>query len=185
MSDEVRVPLVPVSDPRMADAVAKGLTGPDGELLNIFGALANHPDLLRRWLVFASHTLAKSTLPARERELAILRTGWLCRSRYEWGQHVLIAREAGLDDAEIESVKTGSRHESWSTQDAALLRAVEELHEDWAISDATWAELDTRWSVEQRLDLVAVVGNYHLVAMFLNTLRVPLDAGVPDEVGLR
>ena len=181
MSSEARVPLVPVGDPRMADAVAKGLTGPDGELLNIFGALANHPDLLRRWLVFASHTLAKSTLPAREREVAILRTGWLCRSRYEWGQHVLIARDAGVTDDEIDAVKTGSAHPSWSDPDRVLLRAVEELHADSAISDATWAELETRWSVEQRLDLVAVVGNYHLVAMFLNTLRVPLDAGVPDE----
>jgi hypothetical protein len=30
------------------------------------------------------------------------------------------------------------------------------------------------------LDTIAVVGNYHLVAMFLNSLLVPLDPGVPD-----
>jgi 4-carboxymuconolactone decarboxylase len=64
------------------------------------------------------------------------------------------------------------------------LRAVEELHHDSGIGDETWNSLADQWSVEQCLDLVAVVGNYHLVAMFLNTLRVPLDAGVPDESAL-
>lgn len=181
MTGELRVPLVPVGDPRMADAVAKGLTGPDGELLNIFGALANHPDLLRRWLVFASHVLAKNTVPARERELLILRTGALCRSPYEWGQHVIIGRDVGLSDVEIEACKHGSGDPVWSPEDALVLRAAEELHEFARIGDDTWAGLSQRWSTQQLMDMVATVGNYHLVAMFLNTLQVPLDAGVPHD----
>lgn len=181
MSDVSRVPLVPVDDPRMVDAVAKGLTGPDGQLLNIFGALANHPDLLRRWLVFAAHVLSKNTVPARERELLILRTGAMCRSPYEWGQHVIIGRAAGLTDAEIEACKRGSDDPSWEADDAAVLRAAEELHTSSRIGDATWAALSARWSVPQIMDMVATVGNYHLVAMFLNTLQVPLDVGVPFD----
>lgn len=184
MSDVSRVPLVPVDDPRMVDAVAKGLTGPDGQLLNIFGALANHPDLLRRWLVFAAHVLSKNTVPARERELLILRTGAMCRSPYEWGQHVIIGRTAGLTDAEIEACKRGSDDPSWEADDAAVLRAAEELHTSSRIGDATWAALSARWSVPQIMDMVATVGNYHLVAMFLNTLQVPLDVGVPFDPDL-
>src|SRR5262249_15300331 len=46
--------------------------------LNIFGTLARHPKLLKRWLVFGNHVLAKSTLSARDRELLILRAGWRC-----------------------------------------------------------------------------------------------------------
>lgn len=184
MSDVSRVPLVPVDDPRMVDAVAKGLTGPDGQLLNIFGALANHPDLLRRWLVFAAHVLSKNTVPARERELLILRTGAMCRSPYEWGQHVIIGRAAGLTDAEIEACKRGSDDPSWEADDAAVLRAAEELHTSSRIGDATWAALSARWSVPQIMDMVATVGNYHLVAMFLNTLQVPLDVGVPFDPDL-
>ena len=61
------------------------MTGPSGAPLNIFGTLAHHPKLLKRWLVFGNHVLAESTLPARDRELLILRTGWRCRSPYEWG----------------------------------------------------------------------------------------------------
>jgi len=81
----------------------------EGRVLNIYRTLAAHPKLLKRWGVFGTHVLYKSTLPARERELLILRTGWLCRSEYEWGQHVIIAKGCGITEDEIERVKAGPR----------------------------------------------------------------------------
>ena len=183
MDDSPRLPLrTSADDPRLAELYSKGLRRADGEVLNIFGTLGNHPDLLRRWMVFAAHVLSKSTLSARDRELLILRTGWNCRSRYEWGQHVLIALDCGISADEIEAVKSGPGHPGWAPFDAVLLRAADELHEQSALSDASWAALASRYSTEQLLDVVAAVGNYHLVAMFLNTLRVPLDPGVPDTL---
>ena len=112
--------------------------------LNIFATLAYHPKLLKRWLVFGNHVLAKSTLPARDRELLILRTGWNCRSPYEWGQHVAIARVIGVDDAEIVRVSEGPDASGWSEADAALLRAADELHRDDSLSDVTYAALAAR-----------------------------------------
>ena len=44
-----------------------------GRVLNIFRTLAHHPKLMKRWLVFGNHVLSKSTLSARDREIAILR----------------------------------------------------------------------------------------------------------------
>ena len=170
-------------DPRLAELFAKGLEGPDGQPLNIFGTLAHHPDLLRRWLVFASHVLAKSTLSPRDRELLILRTGWNCRSRYEFAQHVVIGRAAGLSDAEIDATREGPDAEGWSDGDRLLLRAADELHTTSSLTDATWDALTARFTTEQVLDVVAAVGNYHLVAMFLNATRVALDAGIPDVDG--
>jgi 4-carboxymuconolactone decarboxylase len=130
--------------------------------------------------VFAVHVLSKSTLAPRVRELLILRTGWNCKSRYEWGQHVLIARESGLSDAEIERVKEGPAADGWEAGDRSLLVAADELHSTSSMSDSTWEALASVYTVEQLLDIVATVGNYHLVSMFLNTTRVALDPGVPD-----
>ncbi|HWN97990.1 MAG TPA: carboxymuconolactone decarboxylase family protein, partial [Blastocatellia bacterium] len=48
----------------------------EGQVYNIFATLARHPPLLKRWMVFGGHVLSKSTLPARDREIAILRMGW-------------------------------------------------------------------------------------------------------------
>jgi alkylhydroperoxidase family enzyme len=154
------------------------IAGRDGAPLNIFATLAHHPKLLKRWLVFGNHVLAKSTIGARERELLILRTGWLCRAEYEWGQHVLVARQAGLRDDEIRRIGEGP-DAAWDPFDAALLRAADELHSDQMISDATWRELAKRYDTQQLIDVVFTVGQYTLVSMALNTLGVQRDAGVP------
>ena len=149
-----------------------------GPILNIFRTLANHPALMKRWLVFGNHVLGKSTLPARERELLILRIGWLCQAAYEWGQHVAIGKASGLSDEEIARIPKGPDAKGWSAADRALLRATDELHEDAFISDATWAELAGPWSTEQLMDLVFTVGQYNLVSMALNTLGVQPEPGL-------
>jgi alkylhydroperoxidase family enzyme len=150
----------------------------EGRPANIFATLAHHPKLLKRWLVFGNHVLAKQTLSPRDRELAILRIGWLCRAEYEWAQHVVISRRAGIGDEEILRVAEGPDASGWEPHDALLLRAVDELHGDAMIGDATWKSLAERYSTEQLLDLVFTVGQYNLVCMALNTLGVQLDAGL-------
>jgi alkylhydroperoxidase family enzyme len=151
----------------------------DGPILNIFRTLANHPKLMKRWLVFGNHVLAKSSLPPRERELVILRTGYRCRAAYEWSQHVEIARGSGLTDEEIDRVARGPDAEGWSDLERALLRATDELHDEQFVSDATWAELSGHYDTQQLMDLVFTVGQYTLVSMALNTLGVQLEPGAP------
>src|SRR5580704_144585 len=146
--------------------------------LNIFATLAHHPKLMKRWLVFGNHILAKSTLPARDRELLILRTGWNCRAPYEWGQHVAIARAIGVTDEEVERVAAGPDAPGWDPFEAVLMRAADELHTDQSLSDPTYGALAERYDEQHLLDLVFTVGQYHLVSMALNTLRVQRDDGV-------
>ena len=150
-----------------------------GRTLNIFKTLAHHPRLLKRWMVFGNHVLFRSTLPPRERELVILRIGWLCQAEYEWGQHVIIGKQTGLTDDEIARIKLGADVEGWEAFDATLLRAVDELHADACISDTTWQALSARYNTQQLLDLVFAIGQYNLVSMVLNTLGVQLDEGIP------
>jgi 4-carboxymuconolactone decarboxylase len=153
-------------------------TGPDGQPLNIFATIARHPKLLKRWLVFGAHVLSKSELPPRDRELLILRTGWRCQAPYEWGQHVVIAKQVGISDAEIQRVTDGPQAAGWDPFDATLLTAVDELHDDAVISDATWAALAERYDDKQLLEVLFAVGQYHLVSFVLNSCGVPLDAGI-------
>jgi alkylhydroperoxidase family enzyme len=156
----------------------KGLLTAGEAPLNIFGTLAHHPGMLKRWLVFATHVLSKSTLSARDREVLILRTAALTRSSYEWSQHVAIALDAGMQRDEIAAVAQG---QAPTSSDAVLIAAAEELHETSTIGDATWASLCERYGTEQLIDVVTTVGQYHLVAFLLNALGVELDAEVPDE----
>jgi alkylhydroperoxidase family enzyme len=149
-----------------------------GRVYNIFSTLAHHPKLLKNWMVFGTHVLNKSTLPARERELVILRIGWRCRAEYEWAQHVVIGKQCGVTDEEIERIAKGPDAPGWNDLDRLLLRAADELHDDQCISDATWKSLSDKLDTKQLLDLLFTVGQYTLVSMVLNSLGVALDPGL-------
>jgi alkylhydroperoxidase family enzyme len=160
------------------------LAGVDAEAVasNIFATLVRHPGLFRRWLPFGGKLLS-GRLPARHRELAILRTGWLCRSEYEWGQHVLLARRAGVTDAEIAAVKEGPDAAGWTALESALLRAADELHISACIAEATWEALAAHLDERQLIEVPMLIGHYHLVAFTLNSLGVQREPGVPGFDG--
>jgi 4-carboxymuconolactone decarboxylase len=148
--------------------------GPTVGATNIFATLVRHPGLYRRWLPFGGKLLA-GKLPARDRELLILRTGWNCRSGYEWAQHLRIARSAGVTDDEIARVQAGPDADGWAPFDALLLRAADELHTDAWLGDATWAALAERYDERQMIELPMLVGHYHLLAFTLNSLGVQVE----------
>ena len=148
----------------------------DAPVFNIFKTLANHPRMAEKFTAWGGQMLFRSTLSPRDRELAILRTGWLCRATYEWHHHVEIGLDhAGLSEADIAACKAGPEAPGISPDDAALLAAVDELHTDQSVSGATWESLAARLSTEQLIDLVMVVGNYTMVSMALNSFGVQLE----------
>ena len=181
-------PRIPPLPPEERDEQHAELLGqasvPGSEAMHIFSTLVRHPGLFRKWLPFGGKLMA-GKLPPRDRELLILRTGWNCTSEYEWGQHVLIARQVGVADDEIERVKAGPDAPGWDPFDATLLRAADELHHEHRVADATWGALAARYDERQLVEVPMLVGHYHLVAFTLNTLGVEREPGVPglDEPG--
>ena len=145
------------------------------QVLNVFVTLVRHQDLYRRWMPFANHVLFKSALPPREREMAILRVGWLCRSGYEFHQHTRIGKQSGLSDAEIERLKYSPDVAGWTEAESALLRAVDDLHGDQFIGEETWQLLGKHYDTRQIIDLVFAVGQYTLVSMALNSFGVQIE----------
>lgn len=151
----------------------RGASGPDS---NIFTTLVRSPQLFRRWLGFSGR-LADGVLSARDRELAILRTAANCEAEYEWGQHEQMASSCLRPD-EIARVLAGPDHPGWSDWERTLLRAADELHGRYCITDATWEALATAYDDEALIEFVMLVGHYHLLAMALRTFGVELDAGL-------
>ncbi|TDC71850.1 carboxymuconolactone decarboxylase family protein [Actinomadura sp. GC306] len=139
---------------------------------NALATLVRHPRLTRKFLPFSAHLLMRSTLPARLRELAILRVARLRDCAYEWAEHLKIAAQAGLSEDEIEAAGRG---EADDALEAAVLAAVDELHRESTVSDRTWAALGEHLSERQLMDLVFTVGTYSLLAMAFNTFGVEPD----------
>jgi 4-carboxymuconolactone decarboxylase len=172
--------IAPLTDAQL-NADQKALLAPiaaNGRVLNIFRTLIHAPKALSGFLAWGNYVLSRrNDLPAREREIVILRIGFLCKSGYEWTQHHAIGLRAGLSEAEIAAIKKGASASGWSAADAALLRASDELHNDQFISDATWTQLGKHFSQKQCMDVVFTAGQYTQVSMMLNTFGVQLDEG--------
>jgi alkylhydroperoxidase family enzyme len=147
----------------------------DRSVLNIFRTLVRVPDAFRAFSWWGGYVLGRNSLPPRDREIVILRTGWLCRSGYEWTQHHRIGLASGLSEGEVERIKLGAGAEGWTAAERALLSATDDLHRDQFVSNASWAELARHFSERQCMDLVFTVGQYTQVSMILNSFGVQLD----------
>jgi 4-carboxymuconolactone decarboxylase len=176
-----RARVAPLADEEMSEdqlAAVAPVRAARGGVINIFRTLAHSPKALTRFNEWGGYVLSRrNDLPAREREIVILRTGYLCRSGYEWTQHRAIGLREGLTDAEIEAIKAGADAPSWSAADRALIRAADELHADQFITDATWAELGRHFTPKQQMDVVFTTAQYTQVSMILNSFGVQLDEG--------
>jgi 4-carboxymuconolactone decarboxylase len=156
---------------------------PEGLLsLNIFRTMAKHRPLAERFSRFGGYLLFKGLLPAREREIVILRVGWRSDSVYEFGQHTVMGMDAGLTSDEIERLALESL-DGWTEDDKALIAMADELCSANDVTDPTWASLASRWSEEELMELLVVAGFYRMVSGFLNSVGVQLDPDTPGWPG--
>ena len=173
VTGEPRIPPLTRAD---RDDAADEMLAMVGDLsdLNIFTTMLRHPRFFRRWVPYGA-MLLRGSLPARDRELLILRTAHRCGCAYEWGHHEGIAGAAGITPEEIESVRRERAWSGWSDFDAVLIRAADELHDVQRISDPTWQTLAGRYDDQQLIEVPMLVGHYHAVAFTLNSLGVQLE----------
>jgi len=150
-----------------------------GVVFNVLKTMMHNMPLLESWNPLAGHIMSRSSLSPRQRELLIMRVACKTDSDYEWGQHVLMSREAGLTAEDHRRIRAGAGDPGWSPLESAMIRAVDELIDMRCISDATWASLATDLNETQLLDAIFTVGQYTMLAMALKTLGVEREPGVP------
>ncbi len=176
--DAVDVSALDMVNAVRAGAGAQSVT-PDN-IPDYMRTMMKHPELFARQMEMGT-ALFEGLIPKRERELAILRIGWLCRAPYEWGQHVDIAKRFGVSAEEVERVTRGSADPDWTSHDATILRGVEELIGDQAMTSETWDMLARTWNEAQMIEFPMMVGQYVATAYVQNSLRIMLT---PDNPGL-
>lgn len=163
--DPVTLPFTPD-----VQALFDKLMPPGVPPLALFTTLARVPRIFDRFR--AASLLDRGPVSLRHREIVIDRTCARCGCAYEWGVHIaFFAARAGLTPDEVRSTVHGDA-EVWTGDEAVLIRLVDELHDRAQISDALWTSLAAAFSVEQILELIALVGFYHTVSFFANGLEL-------------
>jgi alkylhydroperoxidase family enzyme len=175
---EPRVPLLSAEEAQAAGEAA-GVPGLLAEL-NVFRALLHHPDVARRCSDLLLTLLSSSRLEARLRELVIMRLGWATGSVYEWTQHWPIALRSAVEAEELLDLPDWRRSERFGLPERAVLAATDDVLEHGAVSPKSFAALRAALGDEpdRLIEVVAVIGTWHLISTVLRSLEVPLEEGV-------
>ena len=154
-------------------------------LFNIFATFARTPAALKAFLAWGNYVMTPaSSLTPRQREIIILRVGYLCKSGYEFAQRERIGLHSGLSADEIARIKQGAEA-GWEPGEAALIHMADELIADHFVSGATWAQLRAQFDETQCMDAVYTAGHYTQVSMVLNSFGVQLDKGLTLDPDLK
>lgn len=174
-------PLTPPYEPAVA-SMLESMMPPGVPPIGLFRTFARNMEMTEAMRGWGGYELSKRlSLSMRQRELVIDRVTARCRCEYEWGVHLaFFAERVGLTAEQTRSLTHGTPDDScWPADEAAMLRAVDELHDTADISDATWAALASSMTAEQLLDLLLLAGWYHAISFAANAARVPLEEGTP------
>jgi alkylhydroperoxidase family enzyme len=174
-----RLPYVdPAAAPEKVREALAGLAAP----LNIFRIMAHAETNFRPLLRFGGSILSQQQLSPRLRELAILRVAHLSHARYEWVQHVPIAKATGVTEAQIAALDAGSIADGFDARDRLVLRFTDELVRDVRVSDGTFGEMTRHFPPREIVELIFAVGFYMMIARLLETTAVDLEDAVGTAI---
>ena len=138
----------------------------------VLQTLAHHPQLADLFSQLNVHLLSTSAVPVRLRQIAIMRTAWLCEATYMWSSHLNTSLTCGLEPEIFGPLKAGAESAYFTAFEKTVILATEELVRDRKISDARWAALGAEWSEQQLLDFMFTVGVYVTVAGVMRSTGV-------------
>jgi alkylhydroperoxidase family enzyme len=180
MESQTRIaPLQPPYPPDAAAWLAKWTPpGVAVEPLVLFRTLATHAAFTDRMRPLGAGILGPgSSIDPRHRELVIARTCARCRCEYEWGVHVAtLGAAAGLSpEIRAATVTADGTDPIWSGRERLLVQLVDALHDTQRIPADLWNALAAEWTEPQVLELIVIVGWYHVISFLANGLELPLE----------
>lgn len=176
--------------------------------LNIFRTLAHAETAFRPFLRFGGAVLTRMQLDPLVRELAILTVAHEAEARYEWIQHVAIAKQVGASQQQIDvlgepcgsegaderaadAIATGSTNgdpETAPVFDPAQQAAIElarAVVRGPHISDDLWQAVRDEFSDREIVELLLAIGDYLMLARIMTVLEIDLDEAAADGAIVR
>lgn len=170
----------PISDADWPEEIANMLPGFAGSL-NVYRTMAHHPALLQAWSALREHVVNQTSLGALRSEVVILRTGMRLGSSYEWQQHIIRARKAGLSDKRISQLN-GAIDLIEHDEDRLLAQTVDMLFDEHGLTAKIKETLTVLIGKKGVVDLMATVGFYSTLGFILNSFDTPVDGDIAQEL---
>jgi alkylhydroperoxidase family enzyme len=167
---------LPYVDPAAASEEVRATFARLPVSLNVFRMMAHAETGFRPLVALGTAILGRQALSPALRELVILQVATLSNARYEWVQHVPIARAVGVTDAQVTAIERRDTDAScFDDLQRLVLRFTTEVVRDVRASDATFAAVAARLSPREVVDLLLAIGYYMMIARLLESTAVDVD----------
>jgi alkylhydroperoxidase family enzyme len=145
--------------------------------INLNRVLVNSPKCRRAGLQMAYFIRYQSKLDARLKELAIMTVGYLARAPYEWSHHVILSKDFGVSEDDIQALVDylEGRPHRLDARAALAVDAAREMTDNLAMSDKTFDGLHAFLDNEEMVDLVVTIAHYNAMVRVLATLQVDIE----------
>jgi 4-carboxymuconolactone decarboxylase len=164
-------------DQKIFDAIAQSRGAVGGP----WRALLHSPEMAYRTMHLGSYVRFESSLDHKVIEFAALVSARELDCKHEWAAHVNHAQQAGISLDTIGAVYRKQGVETFSSEDAQLVRFVREMIHDHRVSEPTFQAIHGRFGDKGMVELSATVGYYAMLACTLNTFDV-YTVTPPDDL---
>ena len=172
------MPRVPLAD--FEPQLKKRLEELWGTPPNLYKALGNHPQLVAAWTEFSKTLRYDTRTPRALREIVILRGAQLMRSEYEWAQHLVMARKAGVREAQIRTLSDWRTSSEFDAREKAAL-ALGEAVTQGRVSDEVRSLAMKEFDPHDYVEIALVAAFYAMVGRMLDALGVELEPEMRDH----
>ncbi len=152
--------------------------------LAVFATVANAQGSFVNWLRFGGDCLNGELFDPVLRELAILRVARMTPGAgYEWAQHVPILLAVGGTDEQVAALERDELDSPALGEDGRLVvRFTSQVVSECTPDEETYAAMSARFSNDELVQLLLVIGQYMMVGRIMATAQLEVDAVLGDDV---
>ena len=151
------------------------VSGPRGQVVGPLRIWLNNPGLARSAQTVGEYARYGTSLSKGLSELAIITTGRVWSSAFEWEHHAPLAIEGGIDPENVNIISMGQRPNFTKAEEEAVFDFAAEANILKNVSDNTYNNLVNILNETAAIDIVGICGYYSLISMTLNVFKVPSD----------
>jgi 4-carboxymuconolactone decarboxylase len=159
--------------------LAERIAGQRGQVRGPFLCLLHSAELCDRVESLASYIRFKCSMSEKLVELTILMAARFWDAQDSWNAHAGKAVAAGLPAEVVSALGAKQAPEFKAEDERVVYEFCKEILENHFVSDPTFAAAQKLFGDKGLVDLVGCLGNFSMMAFYLNAFQVDLDPRQP------
>jgi len=151
------------------------VNGPRGRVVGPLRIWLNNPKLAKVAQQVGAYARYGTSLDNSLSELAIITTGRVWSSKFEWEHHAPLAIKAGINEEYVNTIAQAKRPIFDNQIEQVVFDFAAEANILKNVSDNTYNNLVDILNETAAIDIVGICGYYSLISMTLNVFKVPSD----------